>query len=116
MATLDTVSRLYQVAHTEVADLAAGAETIGGGLYLFGWSLTEATGTAVATVNIYDGTDASGPAVCDINLNPGQSTRDWFGPHGVHFRGGLHLVVSAGSATGSVFWTPAPPQPRVKAV
>ena len=75
---------------------------IGGWAILYGYSIQESSGLTAATVNLIDGTDATGLVAIPIPLNAGQSTEEWFGPQGIHFRGGLFSTV-AGTVVGSLF-------------
>lgn len=69
---------------------------------LYGFMLTENTGTATATLGLHDGTTTDGQLVGTVTLNPGESTRDTFGPNGVTLTRGLYVTV-AGAIAGSVF-------------
>ena len=76
---------------------------ISGYVILFGYSLKESTGAASAEVDIFDGRDTTGLLALPITLAAAQSTEDWFGPQGIHFRGGLFPHVASGSVVGSFF-------------
>jgi len=70
---------------------------------VFGWSMKNASGTTLATLDVYDGTDHSGTSLFPINLAANQSGRDWFGPNGILFRNGVHINVTAQQVSGAVF-------------
>lgn len=78
------------------------ASIIGGHVVLYGYAIKEGTGAAGAELDIYDGQDNKGLLALPISLAAGQSVRDWFGPQGLHLRGGL-FSVATGSVVGSVF-------------
>lgn len=76
---------------------------IGGFVRIMGWALNEKTGTAGATLTIYDSPDTSDPSPIVIGLAPGQTVRDWFGPQGVRLDSGLNVVVTSGAVGGKLF-------------
>lgn len=86
-------------------------QPVGGHVIVYGWSLKESTGTAAAELDLIDGTDATGLNLVPITLTAGQSTRDWLGPQGLHFRNGLFPRVASGAIVGSV-WIADPPRGR----
>lgn len=75
---------------------------VGGHVILFGFAVAETSGTTTATVNLYDGTDNTGLRAVPISLIANESTSEFFGPQGVHFRNGIY-VVTTGSVVGSLF-------------
>ena len=96
-------------ASTTTVRLAAGS------WYLHGWGVLETTGTASATVEIWDGTDTTGQLVVPIALSSGQSARDWIGLDGIAMYAGMLINVVSGSVRGTL-WArkkqrPGPPQP-----
>jgi hypothetical protein len=70
---------------------------------LLGFSIRETTGAAAATIELRAGTDATGDLIIPINLGAGESAREWYGPDGVAFTGGLYLVRVAGTVDGSIW-------------
>lgn len=76
---------------------------LGGHVVLFGYSLAEASGAAGARVDLFDGADAAGLLAIPIPLGVGMAAEEWFGPQGIHFRGGLFARVTAGAVVGSLF-------------
>lgn len=70
---------------------------------LMGWALVETTGTASASVDVFDGSDNTGSYVATITLNPGQSVRDWFAEGGLELERGCAFVVTSGSVKGAAF-------------
>lgn len=75
---------------------------ISGHAILYGYALVESSGAAGAEVDFIDGADANGLVAIPVRINAGESVRDWFGPQGIHFRGGL-LPVVTGSIVGTMF-------------
>lgn len=76
--------------------------SITGHVILFGFAVRETSGMAAATVDLYDGADSTGTRAVPISLNTYESTSEFFGPQGVHFRSGLYVVTS-GAVAGSIF-------------
>lgn len=70
---------------------------------LMGWSVSETTGLAAASFDLYDGLDATGIMIASIALTAGQSTRDYLGPWGIMLRTGLFLDMLTGTVKGSVW-------------
>ncbi len=70
---------------------------------LVGFSLRETTGTTDATVILRDGADSAAPLVAVVQLAPGESVRDWFGPGGLGVSEGIYVHVSAGTIEGAVY-------------
>lgn len=73
---------------------------------LLGWSLTESTAAAAATVDIYDGPVVASGLLASVTLSTGQSTRDLWAPNGIELRNGLTVNVSAGAALGTLYALP----------
>lgn len=55
-------------------------------------------------VRIYDGTDDSGKAIHQLNVNSGGNDHDWFGPNGIKMNTGIFIKVIAGTPTGVAFY------------
>lgn len=85
--------------------LATGASfALGGGPgRLMGLSLRETTGAAGAQVEVVDGTDSQGEPVMTVALSPGESTREWFGPHGILLERGCFYQVNSGTVDAFAF-------------
>lgn len=66
-----------------------------------GFSIRETSGTAVATVRVWNGTSATGTLLDDISLTAGQSARELY-PEGVNADLGIFVQIVAGSVAGSV--------------
>ena len=66
---------------------------------LLGWSFTESTGSAGASVRLHDGQNSAAPSLCSaVKLSAGESTRDWFGDQTIEiFSGSVFLEVLSGS-------------------
>ncbi|HVT14562.1 MAG TPA: hypothetical protein VHQ90_00075 [Thermoanaerobaculia bacterium] len=83
---------------------ATGSQRILGGTgLLMGWAVLETGGVAAATLELYDGFDATAQLVAVIALLASQSTRDWLGPGGVQLSEGLFVNVVSGTVRG-VCW------------
>ena len=87
------------------ADAVTGDElTITGkGVYI-GFSFRETSGSATATIRVYDGTTAAGTLLDTIQLTAAESAREWYGPQGIRFTSGLYVDVVTGDIEGSVRW------------
>ena len=90
--------------HVEWTLNGAAATVLGFSVILMGWTATETTGSAGATVSIYDASDHVGVIVLPIKLASGESAEAWYGPNGIWWKNGVHINVSAGAAQGSVFY------------
>lgn len=90
-----------------IAETATDAQLVGGAVVVLGWSWIEATGSAAAEVDLYDGTGTNGSLIVPIALNQGESTRDWLAGPALHARGGLYMDVVSGSVRGAVWVIPA---------
>jgi hypothetical protein len=62
----------------------------------------ETTGSATASVTLYDGNNNNGQVMIDYQLAAGQSTSEQWGPHWMPFYQGLYMVTNAGAASGSI--------------
>jgi hypothetical protein len=62
----------------------------------------ETTGSATASVTMYDGNNNNGQVMIDYQLSAGQSTSEQWGPHWMPFYQGLFLVTNSGAASGSI--------------
>jgi hypothetical protein len=84
--------------------LTTGSKALAGySIILFGWTATETSGSAAATVNLYDGADTSGAIVLPINLAQSESASDWYN-RGVWLRNGATVAMGSGQAKGSIFF------------
>ena len=70
---------------------------------LAGWSIYETTGSATATVDLYDGTGNGGVFMARISLGNGAVSTQAVGTIPLRFSNGLALVVVSGSVAGSVW-------------
>lgn len=68
----------------------------------YGHALLETVGGA-ATVDILDGTDATGTSLAPISLAANQSTRDFYGTPGLKVTKGIFFHVIAGTVRGTVY-------------
>ena len=75
---------------------------VGGSGCVTWYALEESTGSAVATVELYDDGISSGQLLAPISLSPGQSTREFLTFHALSFTAGLWFKVLSGAVTGSV--------------
>lgn len=70
---------------------------------LIGWSLRETTGSAAASVDIYDGNTNEGTKVASMAMASGGDDHIYMGPFGIPVRTGLYLDVVSGSVAGAVW-------------
>lgn len=107
---LDRTINAVRVHGAEYRTIVGDASTIvsGSRCRWLGFMLTEPTGLTGATLELYDGTTGDGPLIGTVELNAGESTRDYLGPGGVACTYGLYVKIVSGSIAGSVFITAAP--------
>lgn len=65
-------------------------------------SAFETTGSAGASVSIFDGYSGNGQQVIDYTLSEGESTSEILGLHWLMFTEGLYVSTLAGSAAGTL--------------
>lgn len=65
-------------------------------------SLMESTGTAPATVRLWDGASTTGQLKDPISLSAGQSTRDYYKLYQYRYENGLFLEIVSGAVEGCV--------------
>jgi hypothetical protein len=66
-----------------------------------GFSIRETTGTAQATVRVWNGTSATGTLLDDIALSAGQSARELY-PEGILADVGIFVQIVSGTVAGSL--------------
>lgn len=83
---------------------AASAVLVTGRALLKGFDLRETSGTTAATVRLWDSSVASaaGPQLTTIQLNPAESTADWFPESGKGVERGVYFQLVSGAVEGSV--------------
>lgn len=81
----------------------AGAAVVQFALIVYGWSMRNVSATTEATLDAYDGTDATGKIVFPVNLSGNETNREWFN-RGVLMRNGLYVNVTAQEVKGSIFY------------
>lgn len=81
-----------------------GNAPLSGDSLLCGWSFAETTGTAGATLVLWDGSDTTGQQIAFVNLAAGETTRDTLPFPGIYCTRGLFVQVVTGSVQG-VVWT-----------
>lgn len=97
---------------SDISPTAGGAVTASGAItptgvckQVIGWSIVETTGTAGATIRLWDGVANEGSVIVRIDLNANESTRDRGGPPGIQcVSGGIYLQVVSGSVEGVIYW------------
>lgn len=89
-----------------IATTTADAQPFTGACLLRGWSFRETTGSAAASLIIYDGPAAAGQIVAAIDLLASESTRDYPPGNGIMIRTTPFVDVTGGSIQGSLWLTP----------
>lgn len=104
--TDEYTARKTDLAANPAGAVAASRQVLNSDVHaLLGWSIAETTGTAGATIRLFDGANASGEQFTRINLQANESVRDWFIPKGIRcFTGRIFLQVISGSVEGVVYW------------
>lgn len=77
---------------------------VSGRVVLMGFSMAETAG-AVAVWSIADAT-SGGIVTHRVSLNANESTREWFGPMGIAYEGGIVVTRTSGTVTGAIFYMP----------
>jgi hypothetical protein len=67
----------------------------------YGFSFRETSGSASATVRIYDGDTATGALLDAVQLSAGESAREFY-PGGIRAQEGVYVDVVSGAVEGSV--------------
>lgn len=73
---------------------------------LKGWAFRETTGAAVATLNLWDGTNNAGLLLSPLGLASAGHESIWLGEQGVSYTRGLFIEVTAGSVIGALWVMP----------
>lgn len=83
---------------------ATGSQRLAQGrLLLMGWHFLETSGSAAATLELYDGMDTTSQLVLVVSLSASQSTRDWLAGDGILCGEGVYLNVISGTVRGGVW-------------
>jgi hypothetical protein len=68
-----------------------------------GFSIRETSGSAAATVRVYDhASSASGTLIDTIQLAAGESAREWYDGGGIWVENGIYVDVVSGAVEGSL--------------
>lgn len=78
------------------------AQPINGRIRLFGYSVRETSGAAKAQMLVTNQPNGGGLEIVSINLNAGESDREWWGPNGLLLANG-YFPSTTGAIAGSVF-------------
>lgn len=70
--------------------------------WLVGWSFRETAGVAAA-VDLFEGSDATGPLLAAIGLQGNAPNVSSWGPQGIPARSGIFLRLTTGAARGVVY-------------
>ena len=62
----------------------------------------ETSGSAAASVTLFDGNNSNGQVMIDYQLAAGQSTSEQWGLHWMPYYQGLYIVTNNGAAAGSL--------------
>lgn len=68
-----------------------------------GWTIRETTGTDAASVEIYDGADATGTPLAKLAIPAGHTSVVSAGFMGIRARSGVYVLVASGTADGVVW-------------
>lgn len=69
----------------------------------WGCSLRETGAASTVTIRIRAGGVVTGDILDTIQLNPSESTRDWYGPMGIRAEAGIYVqVTGSGTVEGAV--------------
>lgn len=90
--------------HVQVPAGATTQQVVGGAGRLYYVASYETTGSATAAFRLVDGDSVSDRIVYPCNLAANESTRDWFGPHGLPFATNLTFVAGGGSLVVALYY------------
>lgn len=71
---------------------------------LLGWCMKNVSSSTEATLDIYDGTDATGVTLFPVNLASNETSVVWFGDRGILMRNGVYVNVTAQEVKGALFY------------
>lgn len=90
--------------HVRFVLTSGSATPLGFAAVVYGMLITETSGSAAATVNIYDSADTSGTAQMQVKVASGATASINFPNRGVLFRNALTVNMGSGQARGSIFY------------
>lgn len=73
---------------------------------LLGWTVTETSGTAAATIDIYDSRDSEGTLAARLALPAGGMSAVWAGWPGIACRSGVSVSRGTGAWAGVLYLAP----------
>jgi hypothetical protein len=72
---------------------------------IYGWIISESTGTAAAKIRLFDGTSSSGYYIGTVTLAENESNREFFPVETPQIRNNaIYLEIVSGKVEGSVLW------------
>lgn len=101
---IDVEVRTDPAHHYVFGTITTGTLLLGFSVILYGYAITESTGSASAAVDLYDATDHAGTRVLPVRVASGESAESWYGAQGIWFKNGVYANVTSGSITGAVFY------------
>lgn len=73
-----------------------------GACRIFWHSFREVTGAAGAVYKLTDGNAPGAKILLTVSLNTNESTRDWFGTHGLEAEDSVYFLLVSGQVEGNV--------------
>jgi len=70
---------------------------------IIGWNFDEDTGSASATIDVYDGANTSGIRIARVDTPTGQSKDFTFSPPYYPTLGGIYINVTSGTISGTIY-------------
>jgi hypothetical protein len=72
---------------------------------LYGWNITESTGSAAAKIRLWDGTNNSGNYLGTLTLGENESNREWFSTQSPQIRNNaIYIEIVSGKVEGAVWY------------
>lgn len=91
-----------KIQNLQIAAGAASQPVASGACRLIFESFKETTGVATASFEITDGNAAGADVLLEITLQPNESTRDYWGRHGIKAESGIYFNLISGSVKGNL--------------
>jgi hypothetical protein len=96
------------VHHAEFDLTSAGTLLAGFSVDVVGWSIRNMSASTLATLDVYDGPDATGKPTVPLAVAANTTDTKWFGDAGVRFKNAVYVNVTAQECKGSIWFRRRP--------
>ena len=93
----------FEAVTVTVPTIAATTLIVGRAVWVYGFSLREASGAAAADIDVIAGGDGNGDTLATVTLGANESVRDSLPHRGIYSSDGVTIKVNAGSVRGAVW-------------